>query len=449
MGRNRSVTSRARTDTGEHRSTDVGVVLGMRSSSSETGFGFAATPSASAGASGELLRGHLEAHGLVLAATGAGKFVNVIAPNILAFEGAQLYVADPKGEATQVTRRERARRGPTFVLDPFGVVSTSTDSLNPLDLLRIPGGDVESDAEMLAWELASGLVGERDPYWIRKAVALVAGLIASAGSAHASTTGTLGWVTDRLVGPDPVLELAHRMDDGEIRGEFGRARVAEFLQTPAGTSSDTRGCVLSFAQQLVHPIQSEKIRRALGPSSFSLADVVDGEKPLTVYMVFPPTKARSHRGLLHLWLSTLMFALSARPRIPSRRTLVVIDEAANLGRLEYLPMMHTYLRGSGGGNVLTAWQSLGQLIDLYPTDWRTIVENCGVIQAFGLHTTAVGPVSELLGVPPEVLRRLGSNEQLVARAGAAPEVLTRIDYRTDAMFRKCLVSPNPRYVRDR
>lgn len=142
--------------------------------------------------------------------------------------------------------------------------------------------------------------------------------------------------------------------------------------------------------------------------------------------------------------TSLLAGLCASVALDPDPTLVAIDETANLGRLDQLSLMHTFLRGAGV-SLLTAFQSLGQLSDIYPSEWRTIVENCGVIQAFSLHPTAVEPLASLFGVSPGVLRSMEANEQLVARADRPPEVMGRIDYRTHPAFRE-LADSNPRYT---
>jgi type IV secretion system protein VirD4 len=133
----------------------------------------------------------------------------------------------------------------------------------------------------------------------------------------------------------------------------------------------------------------------------------------------------------------------ARTAVPQRPTLVMIDEAAALGTIDQLPTMYGYLRGSGV-IVYSAWQSLGQLTDLYPVQYRTIIENCAVLQTFGLHSTAVNPLASLIGISPMMLRSLSTDEQVAATSSREPEVVKRVDYRTHPLLRE-LADPNPRY----
>lgn len=418
-----------------------GLVLGTNANVRSSGFGFASRSTAASSSEPKLVRHSEPAHGIVFSRTGGGKFVSTIAPNVLAHQG-PLFVVDPKGEIAAVTARHRRTLGDVVIIDPFEVLGASSGMMNPMDVFSLPGINVEDSAETLAWELSAGHESSKDPFWQNTATALIAGLVASAALDPDPSRRHLGTVVDALSSDDVTYSLAVAMDTKKIYGDFAKKRVAEYLQVPDGSAS-TRGCILASAQQYIHCLQADRVRRTIESSSCNLADVLSGERVVTVYFVFPVTKFKSHRGLLRLWLSTLFTTLAARTCMPEKQTLVVIDEAANLGRIDQLGTMHTFLRGSGV-SLLTAWQSLGQLSDLYPAEWRTIVENCGVIQAFSLHATAIDALATLLGVVPTLLRSMSKEEQLVAVADRAPEVFERIDYRTHPAFRN-LVDPNPRY----
>jgi type IV secretion system protein VirD4 len=383
-----------------------------------------------------------DGHGVLMAATGEGKFTTSIAGNVLAFGGSQLLVVDPKGEIAAVTARAGRARGDVYIVDPFEVLGSETASFNPLDLVQLPGMAIEDTADAIARELSVGKGFDRDPFWHEWAVSVIGGVIASVSQDPDPSNRTLNKVVDMLTAEDVVYALAVAMDKGQIRGDFAKRRIASFLQLPDGGGS-TRGGVLGSIQHLLAFLMGPRIRRCLGPSSFDLKDLVTGDRPITLYLIFPPTRL-AYAGLLRLWMATLLHTLCARPSMPERSTLIVVDEAANLGKLDLLPIIYSYGRGMRV-TMLTAWQSLGQMMSVFPTEWRTIVENAN-IQCFGLHTTAVDPMAQLLGVSPQVLRGLRPNEQLVTRAGREPEVLGRIDYRTDPVL-AALADPNPRYAR--
>ncbi len=114
---------------------------------------------------------------MTVAPTGAGKGVGLIIPALLTYPGSVI-VTDIKGENYQVTARYRRALGQqVVVLDPFGLVTARDkgDKLNPFDLFKVPGSDSESDAEMLAAQLAVGHEFSSDRYWEDTGRGLVAG----------------------------------------------------------------------------------------------------------------------------------------------------------------------------------------------------------------------------------------------------------------------------------
>jgi hypothetical protein len=55
--------------------------------------------------------------------------------------------------------------------------------------------------------------------------------------------------------------------------------------------------VLASAQSYMKAFLSERVVNTLTKSSFSLTDIVEG-KPLSIYIIIPPDKLRSHKALL-------------------------------------------------------------------------------------------------------------------------------------------------------
>ena len=116
-----------------------------------------------------------DAHLLCVAPTVSGKGRDLIIPNLLTYQG-PVIVIDPRGE-----RKGRspppAGNGPEGCGPlPFGLVTEDTGCLNPFDVFDLEGSDPESDAEMLASQLAAGHFTS-DPFWTDNASGLVSGLI--------------------------------------------------------------------------------------------------------------------------------------------------------------------------------------------------------------------------------------------------------------------------------
>jgi type IV secretion system protein VirD4 len=96
----------------------------------------------------------------------------------------------------------------------------------------------------------------------------------------------------------------------------------------------------------------------------------------------------------------------------------------------------TLLRGYG----LQVWpffQDLSQLQRLYPKDWRTIFNNAGVFQLFGVANHLMAKESsDLIGdIDADTLRNMAADRQIIARSGVKAVSCRLPDYLEDAPFK--------------
>jgi type IV secretion system protein VirD4 len=138
----------------------------------------------------------------------------------------------------------------------------------------------------------------------------------------------------------------------------------------------------------------------------------------------PPYRLTSCAPLLRLWISGLLSALTRRTTQPANRTLLLCDEAGNLGRMDAFLTASTLLRASGL-TLWSFWQNTAQL-DLYGTQARTILDNAGVVQLFGARNRrAAQDFAALVG---------GVDPELLLIEGGKPRFARRLRYFEDAMF---------------
>jgi type IV secretion system protein VirD4 len=415
------------------------LLLGWSSVSRADALGFAP---AAAGAHAEVQPVTYDGDGplITCAPTGAGKGRGVLIPNLLHYRG-QVIVMDIKGELYHVTNRYRRQMGhQVVVLDPFELVTTGGDSLNPFDLMSLPQSDFESDAEVMASLLAVGNQFSSDPYWNTTANSFVSGLIAHIAS-YPPKERHLGHLRAWLYHDDLDMAIARMLDKNQVQSRMARDQFVAYLTAPR---EQTRPCIRSTACSYLSALGSEQVLKSVRTSSFRLQDVYDGQ-PLSVYIVIPPDKLDSHKSLLRLWVSTLLTAVVRRERMPRQRTLFLLDEVAQLGPLSILRQAVTLLRGSG----LQPWlflQDLSQLRQLYPNDWPAIVNNAGALQVFGINNHGLAREwGELLGQAAETLDRMPREEAAVRRQGQGSTVCRRADYLQDEAFAGRF-DDNPRFA---
>jgi type IV secretion system protein VirD4 len=445
MARKRAVSAPARTapPAGEGA---YELLLGWKAGETKAAIGFAAPNSTAAEPGGEtevpLLYGE-DRHLLTIAPTGAGKGRGVIIPNLLRFEGSVI-VIDPKGETWHVTHRRRKEMGQqVLLLDPFQAVGKRTDSLNPFDLFDRPGALLDADAEMLASLLAGDAGFHKEPFWDNWGRSLMSGVIAAVAETAGPNERHFGRVRELLMSDDAVFNLHTLLENNEDLNRLSKQNISSFLPI----TEQTRSGILSTAQSYLKVVNSDSALRSLSRSTIDLDAVREGA-PMTIYIVIPPDKLESHGALLRLWVGALMLTVMGRKRRPKRSTLFLLDECAQLGEFGPLRQSMTLLRGYG----LQVWpffQDLSQLQRLYPKDWRTIFNNAGVFQLFGVANHLMAKESsDLIGdIDPDTLRNMASSRQVVAVSGTKAVSCRLADYLEDPPF-KGLWDPNPMFESD-
>lgn len=369
-------------------------------------------------------------HMLTVAPTGAGKGRCCAIPALLSYPG-QMIVVDIKGELYLTTHRRRRELGQQIVkLDPFRVVDSQTDGLDPLDILDLPNADIETDSQTLAKLLSAGKEFTRDPFWHLIANSLNSGILGYVGSCEEKPKRSFTRLCEILHGDDVVYNLAVFLDTmGKRMPKMSYQEIAAFLQLP---EKETRPSALATAQAFVKGLNGQRIVDALARSSFSLEDFRVG-KPMTIYLILPPERLESHAGLLTLWFGTLLKAIFSRTVSPELRTLLLVDEAAQLGKFPMLEAAITLCR-SYGVRVWTFWQNLQQLQDCYPVGWKTIANNC-MLQTFGISNRLMAEeISQVLDCSTRDLLDLPLDEQWLQLPGGRPIRSRRLDYLRHAQF---------------
>lgn len=407
--------------------------LARRRTQARTPIGFSAAGGAGAPAAAPLALPD-DTHLMTVAPTGAGKGVNCVIPTLLQYPG-PVIVFDPKGEHAAVTARRRREMGQeVLVVDPFGVSGLPAARFNPLDFVEPDTAEAADDARFIAEMLMPTRFGSRDVFWRNRAM-------------HFLTVAILHAVTDFY--PDhrsmvTVRDAVHQMSRRASKNQSdpGNAKLMAQLALKSRNpevarlnelfdlgSIETVGGMLHTALEGVGFVRGPLVEQSLARSDFTLDDVTEGA-PLTLYLVLPPHLIPSHGTILRLWLGTLFGAIMRRSGRPDHATLLLLDEAAQLGQFPPLRTAVTLLRGYGL-QTWSFWQDPSQLMQVYPQDWRSLVNNCGIVQVFGPRSAAA---AETLGLSIEQESRGvdcdGPDGMLIFEQGTG-RFADRIDYRTD------------------
>jgi type IV secretion system protein VirD4 len=353
-----------------------------------------------------------EGHLITFAPTGKGKTSGPVICNALKHRG-QLIVLDPKGEVHAATAQARVEMGQqVHVLDLRDGVPV-TGSLNPLDLAARSG----SEPAVVARSFAAELIvrgQERDRFWNDWAETVIAGGCSWMLADLKPEERKLSTLFDLFNCDDVVYRIATHMDDkNKIKDRAARAAFAAFLQLP---ERETRSSVLGTVQTHLRLFDSNLVRRLTDTSSFDIDGFIAGQ-PMSLYIIIPPARLRAYSPLLRTWLSGLMLAMTERASPPTERTLMLCDEAGNIGRLESLLTAATLLR-SWGLTLWTFWQNADQL-QIYGEQANTIVDNAGVVQILrATNRRMAQDFANLLGsVSADGILNMAPDEQMLLMEG--------------------------------
>lgn len=369
-----------------------------------------------------------DGHLITLARTGAGKGVGCIIPALLRYRG-PVIVIDPKGENYQVTARRRRELGQeVLLLDPFGITGEESGALNPLDLIDPRSPEAIDSAAQLA-ELIVTKQHTLDPFWDSRAHSLITTMLLFVASARPPVLRNLQEMHYLLNQTSEDLDFTFKEI---LKNPLPVVRQGGAIKSTA--EAKVWASILSTAQSHTDFLRSAGAQATLGRSTIDLEAITRGD-PISIYVVVPPEKLESHGKLLRLWIGVMMAAITQRSRRPELPTLFILDEAAQLGPLKQLRQAITLLRGYGL-RTWSFWQDLSQLQMLYPHDWKTMINNCEVLQAFGFANARVArDGAELTGYEDwRVLQDLEYPEMVLAIAGDKPVIARKPNYLADPAF---------------
>jgi type IV secretion system protein VirD4 len=416
---------------------------------------------------GKLLRYAGQAHLLTIAPTRSGKGVGAIIPNLLTADRSVLCI-DPKGENARITARARARFGPVYVLDPFGVSGQPLATFNPLAGLDPEGLDLAEDAALLADALVHDPPGQSgDAHWNEEAKALIAGVILYVVCNEGPEARSLATVRDLLTSsPGEFQNLLEIMQRTTSAGGLVRRAANRHL----GKSDREAAGVLSSAQRHTHFLDSVRINWTMAGSDFRFADLKDTKA--TIYLVLPPERLDAYSRWLRLMVAQAIHDLARSPARPAAPVLFLLDEFAALGRLEPVERAFGLMAGYG----LQLWpilQDMHQLWSTYGKRAGTFVSNAGLVQIFNVADVETASwVSKAIGattmsyqttgtstsrggiklfetkststtahlsrrelMTPDEIMRLDSGLEILLRQGAAPAIAAKVRYYDGPEFR--------------
>ncbi len=354
---------------------------------------------------GRYLRHDGPEHVMAFAPTRSGKGVGLVVPTLLSWTQS-VVIHDIKGENWQLTAGWRSRFSHCLLFNPTDMRSSR---YNPLLEVRKGGHEVR-DVQNIADILVDpeGAL-ERRNHWEKTSHSLLVGVILHV--LYAEEEKTLARVASFL--SDPLKSFEATLRDMMATNHLGTQAapvvhpvVASAAREVLNKSENERSGVLSTAMSFLGLYRDPTVAQATSGCDWRIADLVDAQRPVSLYLVIPPSDISRTKPLVRLILNQIGRCLTERLEgDPSKsrrhKLLLMLDEFPALGRLDFFETALAFMAGYGIRAYLIA-QSLNQISKAYGEN-NAILDNCHVRIAFSSNDERTAKrISDALGTATEL-----------------------------------------------
>lgn len=353
----------------------------------------------------DYLRHNGPEHIMAFAPTRSGKGVGLVVPTLLSWTGSAV-IHDIKGENWLLTAGWRSTFSHALLFNPTDPRSAR---YNPLLEVR-KGPDEVRDVQNIADILVDpeGALEKRN-HWEKTSHSLLVGAILHV--LYAEEEKTLARVATFL--SDPQRSFAHtlrRMMSTNHLGTPGNPKVHPVVASAArevlNKSENERSGVLSTAMSFLGLYRDPTVAMTTSACDWRIADLMDAEHPVSLYLVIPPSDISRTKPLVRLVLNQVGRRLTERlegdpKKSRKHQLLMMLDEFPALGRLDFFETALAFMAGYGIRAYLIA-QSLNQISKAYGEN-NAILDNCHVRIAFSSNDERTAKrISDALGTATEL-----------------------------------------------
>ena len=352
---------------------------------------------------GRYLRHDGPEHIMAFAPTRSGKGVGLVVPTLLGWTGSAV-VHDIKGENWSLTAGWRERFSHCLLFDPTNAGSARYNPL--LEVRQGPNEvrDVQNIADILV-DPEGAL--ERRSHWEKTSHSLLVGAILHV--LYAERDKTLSHVATFLSDPNRsfIATLRHMMTTNHLGTEEApqvHPVVASAARELLNKSENERSGVLSTAMSFLALYRDPTVAAVTSACDWRIADLIEGDRPVSLYFVVPPSDISRTKPLIRLILNQigrrLTETLPEGGSAGRKSLLFMLDEFPALGRLDFFETSLAFLAGYGVRAFLIA-QSLNQIEKAYG-EHNAILDNCHVRIAFATNDERTAKrISDALGTATE------------------------------------------------
>ncbi len=268
-----------------------------------------------------------------------------------------------KSDLLHDTRRQCARRGRVWCIDPTGCTGEPASSWSPLTDCHDWRSASRAAAELCEAARSDGTTADGE-FWYATAAKLLAPLFVAAALDGRTMADVVRWVDTQEV--------------AEVAAALERAAPPEVLDAARATwcrDDRTRSSIYTTAETVLAPFAQAPPGPPPG-GMFEARDLLGGQH--TLYLCAPAHDQRRLRGYFTALTQHVLAHAFAQATRSGRRLdpplLVVLDEAAHIAPLPELDGLAATC-ASHGIQIITVWQDLAQVTGRYGARAPTVLNN--------------------------------------------------------------------------
>mgnify|MGYP001184951748 CR=1 FL=1 len=367
---------------------------------------------------------------ITIGGAGSGKLRDIIGHVFGALGQHSMIVLDPRGEIAATFMPALAHAGiEGFLWNPYGLHGLPQHRCNPLEPIVPSAPTFHGDCKQKARSLVTVNSRAEGKYFEQRACGWTEALIKRIAEARGGVS------LPALMSVVNLIESGHPewadFVEGMTQSAFDDVRrTAGEMLTKQQDSPREFGSIMGELYASLSALDDPTLAASLGNAEFSLASLCGSGPPKIVFLMLPAEYLHQCGSVLRLFFTAAMLYKSRAPG--SRRLVMLIDEAAQLGSFPALQQLYTYGRGIGI-RAWTFWQDIGQIVTNFgPTGIQAFMGSSQMRQFFGVRDYQTAQlISNMLGTETleyddarlQEAARL-QKRQAVQRALAGEDMLT-------------------------
>jgi len=321
-------------------------------------------------------------HCLALAPTRSGKGICLVVPTLLTWQHSAI-IYDIKRELWHLTAKYRKTINTCFLFDP---ASSESNCFNPLTEVRINTEKQVADAQNIAEMLVDGQGKGMDNHWDKTSYELLTGTILYL--LHSNKQAKLSDILTFFSSEQTNHKVMDKMAKFECEDKIAQGEIQNVGKSMFAKPEKELGSIVSSATTCLSIFRDPMIQKITSYSEFSINDIVNSQKPVSLYIATDPNNMDRLRPLIRLLINQILRKLTESMKFEKgqassphlHKLLLMLDEFTSLGKLEILQKSLAFMASYGIKAYLIA-QDISQIHQHY-TKFESIMANSHIQIAF-------------------------------------------------------------------